>query len=206
MPGPDFFARFGLFVRPGFFDAATCHMLIGEVRRADRDPARVYLRRSEAPEVDVASRKTAIAEVPERIDAVVTRPLEEIRPEIERHFRLTLGAHQPIDFLVYGPGDYFGAHTDGGAASHPESQPTVLARQVSVVIFLNDASAETPAPPGQFSGGELTFQLLDDPRAKTAGFPLDAETGLLIAFRSELMHEVKPVLSGERYTVVTFFE
>ena len=77
-------------------------------------------------------------------------------------------------------------------------------RRLSVVLFLNRQAKE--ATPGGFCGGSLVFYgLINDPRAKQIGFPLVAEPGLLIAFPSDLVHEVTPVTDGERYTVVSWF-
>jgi SM-20-related protein len=47
---------------------------------------------------------------------------------------------------------------------------------------------------------------MDDERARSVGFPLIGEAGLLLAFRPNLVHEVTPVTHGERCTVVTWFE
>jgi SM-20-related protein len=63
------------------------------------------------------------------------------------------------------------------------------ARRISIVVFLNDA----------YSGGALTFY----DRATT--FALTGETGLMVAFRAETFHEVLPVTSGERFTVISWF-
>ena len=38
------------------------------------------------------------------------------------------------------------------------------------------------------------------------GLPLEAEEGLLATFPADVVHEVRPVEAGERYTVVTWFE
>jgi SM-20-related protein len=40
---------------------------------------------------------------------------------------------------------------------------------------------------------------------KNIGLPLDARAGLLIAFRSEVFHEVQPVTHGQRLSVVGWF-
>ncbi len=73
-----------------------------------------------------------------------------------------------------------------------------------MVVFLNEPG-ETLDPPG-YGGGLLTFAgLLDDPKLRTVGVPLVAETGLLVAFRSDMLHAVTPVTHGERYTIVTWF-
>jgi predicted 2-oxoglutarate/Fe(II)-dependent dioxygenase YbiX len=203
MPDAEFFARWGLFVRRRFLPQAVCEQLVDDMRRARQEPARVYRRTIET--ADPRARKTASAEVGADASASIERALEQIRPELARHFHVDLRGCQPLDFLVYRTGDFFEAHADGGAAASGGT-PHVSARRVSAVLFLNDASPRVPAPAGQFSGGALTFQLMDDPRASHAGFPLDAEAGLLVAFPAELVHEVTAVTSGERFTVVAFYE
>jgi SM-20-related protein len=47
--------------------------------------------------------------------------------------------------------------------------------------------------------------LVRDPRWQSVGFGVEGEEGLLIAFRSDLLHEVTPVTHGERYTLVSWF-
>ena len=73
-----------------------------------------------------------------------------------------------------------------------------------IVIFLNDHD-EMPAQ-NAYSGGALAFYgLIHDPRAAKYCFPLFGKTGLLVAFPSDIVHEVQPIVSGERYTIVTWF-
>jgi SM-20-related protein len=77
-------------------------------------------------------------------------------------------------------------------------------RQISAVIFLNSNSAQ----PGEstYGGGALTFyELLDDPIGQSLGFPLEAEEGLLIAFRADVPHSVAPVTHGDRYTIASWY-
>ena len=77
-------------------------------------------------------------------------------------------------------------------------------RQVSVVLFLNSES-EIPNPDA-YAGGSLTlYGLLQEPLWEKYGFSLKGETGLLVAFRSDVFHEVIPVTEGERFTVVSWF-
>jgi predicted 2-oxoglutarate/Fe(II)-dependent dioxygenase YbiX len=57
-----------------------------------------------------------------------------------------------------------------------------------------------------YGGGSLVFYgLLDGSQWEKVGFPLEGEPGLLIAFRSDLLHEVQQVTFGHRYTVVSWF-
>jgi len=36
-------------------------------------------------------------------------------------------------------------------------------------------------------------------------YGLPGETGLLVAFAAETLHEVSPVTSGERFTIISWF-
>jgi SM-20-related protein len=57
-----------------------------------------------------------------------------------------------------------------------------------------------------YGGGALTFyDLFDDPTGRSLGFPLQAEEGLLIAFRAEVPHSIAPVTHGDRYTIASWY-
>jgi predicted 2-oxoglutarate/Fe(II)-dependent dioxygenase YbiX len=70
-------------------------------------------------------------------------------------------------------------------------------RRISIVAFLNGFSGEPQD--GCYSGGVLKF---DD---KERAFDLEGETGLLVAFTADTFHEVLPVTSGERFTIISWF-
>jgi predicted 2-oxoglutarate/Fe(II)-dependent dioxygenase YbiX len=104
--------------------------------------------------------------------------------------------------LIYGPGDHFGPHCDSdGDCSKPAY---VRERRISVVIFLNGG---TRSPPHEtYEGGALVlYGLVGGPAGRAYGIPLAGEPGLLIAFRSDLLHEVTPVTRGQRYTIVSWY-
>ena len=97
---------------------------------------------------------------------------------------------------------FSGAHNDSN--SHPDADHYVKSRRVSLVLFLNSESQE-PAE-DCYGGGQLTFYgLLEGPQWEKCPLPVKGEAGLLIAFRSDLTHEVKPVTFGRRRTIVTWF-
>ena len=126
----------------------------------------------------------------------------KIKPEVEKHFGVQLTGCEKPQFLVYREGDFFVAHRDTN--DDPRGVEGLKERRISVVIFLNRPSDE--AVPDSFSGGSLVFYgLIDAPEWKEYGFCLDGEAGLLIAFRSEILHEVTGVTSGERFTIVSWF-
>ena len=110
--------------------------------------------------------------------------LEQLGPDLERHFDTPLTGCQPLKLLRYTPGHFFHAHVDNGSDE-------VAARRVSAVVFLNDQTDD--AEPGSYSGGSLTFfGLVGGERGERVGFPLVGEKGLLVAFPAGMVHSVTP--------------
>ena len=111
--------------------------------------------------------------------------------------RLIHAGHLVLDgprFCRYGPGGHFRAHRD---RSHDSvDSHAVRTRRISLVCLLNDA---TPA----FDGGTLVLYLPDGAgRCRPVNAPLRA--GSVIAFDSDLLHEVRPVRQGTRYSAVAW--
>lgn len=127
----------------------------------------------------------------------VARRLGQARKAIAAHFGIDLAGFEEPQFLCYRVGDFFVAHQDGNTGL--VNLVTDRTRRISVSIFLNDHSA-TPEP-DTYSGGALAFSdWRSGKRHEVYG-----EAGMLVAFRSELTHEVTQVTHGERFAVVTWF-
>jgi SM-20-related protein len=198
---PAFLARFGLYVEGGVFDARFCARLGADMRSAQNVQA--TMRRAGDPAtqvVDEEQRRTKCALVPESTESEVDQQLRGMKPRLERHFSIALQGCRPAQFLIYRPGDFFAAHTDSGAET--ATTPAALRRLVSVVIFVNGETDGGDQPP--YEGGALTFYGLMA-AAPQLGLALTPKQGLLVAFRSELIHAVTPVTRGERCTIVSFF-
>lgn len=192
--------QLGLFVDPGFLDVGSCTQLVHMMMTAPAEPAAVYVDPSRAA-VDERLRRALTVELPAESCAMVERALDAIRPDLERHFHVSLTTREPPNYLVYGPGAFFAPHRDRprDAAVVPE----VVDRQISVVLFL---SAPRSIAGDGYQGGGLSFYgLLDGPDWKEVGFGCDADPGLLVAFRADTLHEVSPVTAGKRCTIVTWF-
>jgi hypothetical protein len=89
--------------------------------------------------------------------------------------------YEPLNFVKYSyPSSYFELHID-------HSPNTV--RTVSAIVYLND----------NYDGGELHFPRLDD-------LTIKPEAGDVIVFPSTFIyqHESKPMLRGNKYSVVAF--
>jgi predicted 2-oxoglutarate/Fe(II)-dependent dioxygenase YbiX len=198
----DFFAQFGLFIRRGFLDPETCLQIRREMGSADR--ARAHVRRlgEASGAVDEMVRRTDAVELSAATTSHIERRLLALMPELQTHFGLTLTGCQGPQFYIYEEGDFFLPHQDRG--SDQVAPDRHRARQVSVTVFLND---ETGGLDGQrYRGGALVFHgQRADPAARTFGLPLPGEEGMFVGFRSDWVHEVRPVTNGTRYSLVTWF-
>ena len=203
MPGADFFSRFGMFFLEKFLDPKLCDEICSQVRSAKLMRATVKRQDWNAKgEVNTTHRKTLCANMPSDTVELVQGRLSEVRPVLAEHFELTLNHCEPLQFLCYREGDFYGPHLD--SKSDVDNARSDKDRQVSIILFLNSGGAETNK--SSYSGGALMFYgLIDDPAFRQYGFPLMGEAGLLVAFRSNTVHEVTPVTSGERFTVATWF-
>lgn len=200
MPDADFFTAMGFFTRRGFLDSATCARLRADIGAAPANVATVWTDEG-TYDVDRSTRSTQWAEVaPEAVEFVEGR-LAAVMPEVSRHYGIPLAGLQRLQFLVYRQGDFYQRHRDRG---EEEGMAFSRARRVSAIIFLNREG--DPSTSVAYRGGELTFYgLFEQSEADTLGFPLEAEEGLLVTFPTDVIHEVRPVEAGERYTVVTWF-
>lgn len=178
-----------LLLLPQFLSEDQCQGLIVQ---AEACPA------VSAPEEDyggtpspVQLRKTTLLETPAAINQQLIEPLEQIKGQLQGHFGLSLNRHEIPQFLKYLPGDYFKPHSDLSEA------PIYRERRVSLILCLNDHR--------QYQGGRLVFYLSNPEQpGRFLGVPVPPQTGLLIAFRPELLHEVGVVNQGVRYTAVTW--
>lgn len=188
MPTADFFVPLGFHIERNLLGKSDLEKVLAELRESESEPARVG--DSYEFRVDAKVRSTLRAKPSGKRLALVSQLLEERKSILAEHFSVALDGFEEPQFLVYRQGDFFQEHLD-----QLNQEPR---RQVSMVIFLNGRE--------DYRGGELTFfGLFDEPQWKSLGFSLDPEPGLLVAFRSHLLHEVRPVESGLRYSAVSWF-
>jgi len=115
---------------------------------------------------------------------------------IANHFGAEVSECEEPQFLRYKTGDFFVAHQDGNTKLIRLDSDRL--RRISVSVFLNH-EGEVDSPDG-YAGGSLIFtDRLTGDRCLVRG-----ETGKLVAFRSELTHEVTPVICGDRFAIVTW--
>lgn len=91
-----------------------------------------------------------------------------------------------IQFTKYGVGEFYEAHIDTRKLEDNM-------RKVSIVIQLTD--------PKDYEGGDFVFVDGDDV-TKPQGFD---KRGSILVFPSFLLHQVKPITSGTRNSIVSWF-
>lgn len=131
------------------------------------------------------------------VDTLIDR-IESLRPSLEQAFGVQLEPCDGVAALRYPAGGFYGPHRD--AADTPDPLGLHL-RRVSIVVFVNgcDDSAEP------FGGGALRLHDVDTGvGGPDTSLDMEPQGGTLVAFRSETLHEVRPVTWGSRCSVVTW--
>src|ERR1043165_3753153 len=191
----------GIYTDEEFFDQPTCERLKAEMRAGVQARAKIYDRGWDRT-LDEGKRSTLQVQVSTQTRAFVEERLMARLPTLSRHFKLEATEGQEPTFLIYKPGDFFEPHRD---LSADERAPGLVKRRaISAVVFLSEEAAGEG--PGEDAGGSPAFSgLLPDPRCERIGIPVRGKTGMLVAFRSGVFHQVTPVTRGERFTVVSWF-
>jgi predicted 2-oxoglutarate/Fe(II)-dependent dioxygenase YbiX len=130
------------------------------------------------------------ADVIDQIEA----SLESCRPKLREAFGRPLGSREGAGFIRYHEGGFYRPHRDRGDEPGWEG---AARRAVALVLFLN--TSRDSGAGGEFDGGVLRLFLPD------GDVDVAPEAGLLVAFQTDVLHEVTEVLSGARDTVVDWF-
>jgi predicted 2-oxoglutarate/Fe(II)-dependent dioxygenase YbiX len=184
---------------PGFLEPDECAALIAEIDAGRQEQAEIWLGQDFG--VHPESRRGRVATLNSESEERVQDLLWEAIPQLEARYGCEVSHVSGVTALVYGPGDHFAAHSDGGIEEDAPSE--VGRRRVSLVVALNDGASGQP----DFTGGELHLYPGCPPGFEPA--PQDAvavrsRAGLLVAFASPTVHRVTPVVTGRRYTLAAW--
>jgi len=176
-----------VFIITDFIDPAVCADLISDAKRSSALPAEVTKSKGR---IDLDMRRTSRLFLSPEKEQQITGYLQELKPRLENHFHVRLSGVESFQFLLYREGDFYKRHADKN--DRADTPAYIKARRVSIVIFLNDEAVG-------YTGGTLRVWNLSGPDR------VQGQTGKVVAFPSEMMHEVEPVQSGERYSIVSWY-
>ncbi len=137
--------------------------------------------------MDYSNRLTSSIDVPysmnneNKFTKVFRETFDPVEQDYMSIFGISLRSHNPYKILKYDIGGKFNNHIDDGGGNF---------RRVSTVYYLND----------DYEGGELSFPQFD--------INLKPEAGDMILFPSSFVysHSVKPVISGNRYSIASWLK
>jgi predicted 2-oxoglutarate/Fe(II)-dependent dioxygenase YbiX len=153
------------------------------MERGEPTPAEVH---ANGFVVDRQVRRTLEVDVDSTTAEEVERSIAGVCKPVARFFGIPLSGDEGPGFLRYLPGGFYRRHCDVLSDADGE-----FPRCVSVVMFLTSAGE-------QCEGGALRIY---QPEA----FDIAPKAGTLVAFPSDVPHEVLPVTAGVRDVVVDWF-
>jgi SM-20-related protein len=173
-------------------DAPTCRRVQAAMDAGTPEQAEVL---SDGFEVQEDVRRAMQIDIADAVLAMVDATLDSVRIPIASFYRLVLQSREGVSLMRYETGGFYKPHVD---RAHVPSWPLTERRQITMVLFLESSRDVEPA--GGFSGGHLRL-FPDD------GDPIEIapKAGTLVAFPASMLHEVTPVTSGRRDTIVDWF-
>lgn len=187
-----FAERLGLYVSRDRLSEAFCADLRAASTHRAMQASTVYVEGRSEAEVVAERRSSRRVPLTESEADVIGRFLADELTNLGEHFKCSLHEFEAPQCLRYRKGDFFIRHCDARRAT---DGTLPAGRKISIVIGLSPAT--------DFDGGEfMVFPELGD--IKGAGFEVALEPGQVLGFESDLSHEVRPVLSGDRFSLVTW--
>lgn len=184
----------GILVIDDFMSATECLSLCQEMHIASKFSAGTFSNNAQQEHVNDRMRKTQYCQISNSRHQTISNSIRCLKPDLEQFFNEPLSDEfeQP-KYLHYGKGDFFAPHTDNQ-----------LNRKINITINLNNP--KTHAGNSDFDGGELQlYGLLKQPGFSTRGVAAPSHAGCLIAYPVDVIHEVTPIVSGVRYSIVSRF-
>lgn len=167
------------------YEVVECRAIVAEIKDLSQWTAALVRDARDAANYevltrpDVRSARTLGASAAENIFREFDVRMDAIlKPLVKRHWGIDLTGHSGTHLLRYGPADHYVPHQDTG--------PGFEDRYFSVVCYLND----------DFEGGRTWFPGLN--------FVASPIAGKTIVFPSSYLHGSEPVISGEKFVVVTW--
>ncbi|MBD3789666.1 MAG: 2OG-Fe(II) oxygenase [Campylobacterales bacterium] len=194
-----------------FLSTDHCHDIVSEIQRAScahkAEVKSMILNSVVTPSVDEEIRRTSIYQLSDILEEIYQKSFLMHQSRIEEYFSMPLTTATPLQVLEYQKGDFYIKHSDDSSEIVDKEGTTVgftcvaPQRKLTSVLFASSHISH-PNAQDQFDGGELIFNYLYN--AKGEQITIKPKAGDMVVFPSNpyFSHEVKPVLSGYRLTLV----
>jgi predicted 2-oxoglutarate/Fe(II)-dependent dioxygenase YbiX len=180
-------------VLPEFWSDARCARVRSAIDRGHAVAAEIY---AGGYVVDEQVRRTYDVDVEPAIVTQVEEAFAAVRADVSRFFGAALTGSEGPGFLRYPIGGLYRTHRDRFEGGD-------FPRQISVVLFLSSAAAGPGG--GDCEGGALRLYGVVDSADDSVPLDIAPTAGTLVAFPSDVLHEVLPVTAGVRDAIVDWF-
>ena len=172
-----------------------CVLAVGQILRAPARPGTV-LRRG----VDTVDAEVRLCHQVDIAASIATRAVEAAMLAAATTASRGASVDWCLDGALYNRypvSGMFRTHTD--TSEDPRDPPCVRNRRLTLVCFLND-SVDDGVP--SCEGGALV--IYERREGLTQALTVRPQAGTIVAFDAGFMHEVRPVLRGERFSAVAW--
>ena len=174
-----------------FLSKKECKAIIKEGQKG-LHKATVY--NEENKSVENSKRKTNISFLRQgsSVDNTLKKVIDGVCGTALKHYGMSITDIEAIQYAEYEVGMFYGWHTDSGS-----SVKQTWKRDISASLILNDQK--------EYTGGSLQMVLADNISKNNVVTPQDVENQnqvTLIVFPSSMIHQVTPVLTGIRKSLV----
>ncbi len=189
MASISFLKKLGLYIDENFLSDKECFRICQEMEQAQQSKDGIWSNQKENKYYDANTRKSNTCHVSDLTRGPIEAKLIRSKKAIESTFGNTYSRKlERPKFVRYSTGDFFAPHTDDQ-----------LNREINMTIYLNASQSANG-----YSGGSLTlYDLIKSKGWEGRGLSIPSKTGMLIAYPTEIEHEVTPIFSGYRYAVVS---
>ena len=167
-----------------FWSQSECVMLKQLSKELNKHEGKVHNNKNKSEQTN-SVRSVDVYPIPMEGDFIHLYQMiyDAIREANEKHFRFEIaGIFDNLQLLHYKEGDHYDWHTDIGDGIYSN-------RKISATILLSD----------NCDGGDLVLK-------QGADRPIHMEVGDMVLFPSYVLHKVKPITKGERWSLVTWVQ
>ena len=167
-----------------FWSQSECVMLKQLSKELDKHEGKVHSNNNKSKQTN-SVRSVDVYPVPMKGDFIHLYQMiyDAIKEANEKHFRFDIaGIFDNLQLLHYKKGDHYDWHTNIGDGIYSN-------RKISATILLSD----------NCDGGDLVLK-------QGADRPIHMEVGDMVLFPSYVLHKVKPITKGERWSLVTWVQ